>query len=154
MEVESNDRVILAAGGEAAVKFGHERVDIRCQTLLPVELPGRGQGSSRRRLGTASGEFANDGGSLAIAAAAAKRLSSSAMDSTGANKWATEWLDAVADGSNAMSQRKLSSVVKRGGGIDAIKAIAAKKGVHLLLLEDDKGNELVAASTKPFKVIC
>jgi hypothetical protein len=28
------------------------------------------------------------------------------------------------------------------------------KGVHLLVLEDDKGDELVAASTTPFKVVC
>ena len=69
-------------------------------------------------------------------------------------QWASEWLDSVADGSNTMSQRKLSSVEKRGGGIEAVKVIAKQKGVHLLLLEDDKGNELVAASTKPFKVVC
>jgi len=68
--------------------------------------------------------------------------------------WAAEWLDAVADGSNTMSQRKLSSIEKRGGGIKKVQVIAKQKGVHLLLLEDDKGNELVAASTKPFKVIC
>ena len=73
-------------------------------------------------------------------------------DST--SKWAAEWLDSVADGSNTMSQRKLSSVEKHGGGIEAVKLIAKQKGVHLLLLEDDKGNELVAASTKPFKVVC
>lgn len=53
-----------------------------------------------------------------------------------------------------MSQRKLSSIQKRGGGIDAVRVIAKQKGVHLLLLEDDKGNELVAASIKPFKVVC
>ena len=71
-----------------------------------------------------------------------------------ASQWAVEWMDSVADGSNTMSQRKLSSVEKRGGGIEAVKAIAKQKGVHLLLLEDDKGNELVAASTKAFKVVC
>lgn len=69
-------------------------------------------------------------------------------------EWTTAWLDSVADGSNEMSQRKLSSIEKRGGGINAVKAIAEQKGVHLLLVEDDKGNELVAASTKPFKVVC
>ncbi|MBD2757763.1 hypothetical protein [Spirosoma validum] len=53
-----------------------------------------------------------------------------------------------------MSQRKLTSVEKKGGGIAAVKAIAEEKGVHLLLVEDDKGNELVAASMKPFKVVC
>ncbi len=71
-----------------------------------------------------------------------------------ATRWAAEWLDSVADGSNTMSQRKLSSVEKRGGGIEAVKVIAEQKGVHLLLLEDDKGNALIAASTKPFKVVC
>ena len=79
-------------------------------------------------------------------------MSTKQNDST--SQWASEWLDSVADGSNTMSQRKLSSVEKRGGGIEAVKVIARQKGVHLLLLEDDKGNELVAASTKPFKVVC
>ena len=71
-----------------------------------------------------------------------------------ATRWAAAWLDTVADGSNTMSQRKLTSVERLGGGIAAVKAIAKQKGVHLLLLEDDKGNELVAASTRPFKVVC
>jgi len=69
-------------------------------------------------------------------------------------KWTTDWLDSVANGSNRMSQRKLSSIDKRGGGIAAVKTAAAQKGLHLLLLEDDKGDQLVAASTKPFQVIC
>ncbi len=79
-------------------------------------------------------------------------MSTNSSDST--ERWASEWLDSVADGSNTMSQRKLTSVEKLGGGIEAVKAIAKRKGVHLLLLEDDKGNELIAASTKPFKVVC
>ena len=70
------------------------------------------------------------------------------------DKWTDGWLDSVADGSSTMSQRKLSSIEQRGGGMKAVKAHAKKKGVHLLLLRDDKGTELVAASTKPFKVIC
>lgn len=70
------------------------------------------------------------------------------------SRWAAEWLDGVADGSYTMSQRKLSSVKARGGGLEAVKALARQRGVHLLLLEDDKGNELVAASTKPFAVVC
>ncbi len=69
-------------------------------------------------------------------------------------QWADEWLASVADGSNTMSQRKLSSVEARGGGLEAVKIVAERKGVHLLLVEDDKGNELVAASVKPFTVIC
>lgn len=69
-------------------------------------------------------------------------------------KWTDDWLKSVADGSNTMSQRKLSSVEKRGGGLDAVRAAAKRKGVHLLLLEDDKGEQLVVASTKPFQVVC
>ena len=68
-------------------------------------------------------------------------------------QWAADWLDRVADGTNTMSQRKLSSVDAHGG-LEAVKALAQQKGVHLLRLEDDQGNELVAASTKPFEVIC
>ena len=69
-------------------------------------------------------------------------------------QWATEWLDAVAKGANTMSQRKLTSIELRGGGLDAVKAIAEQKGIHLLLVEDEHGNELIAASVKPFRVIC
>ena len=69
-------------------------------------------------------------------------------------QWAEEWLNSVADGSNTMSQRKRASIDKQGGGIDVIKQIAKQKGVHLLQITDDKGNELVAASVNPFTVIC
>lgn len=68
--------------------------------------------------------------------------------------WAEEWLNTVASGAGAMSQRKLSSVEMRGGGLEAVKGLAELKGVHLLRLEDDKGNELIAASLKPFEVVC
>ncbi len=67
--------------------------------------------------------------------------------------WITVWLDAVANGSNTMSQRSLASIEKHGG-LDAVMAAAVERSVHLLLMEDDKGRELVAASKKPFKVIC
>lgn len=70
------------------------------------------------------------------------------------NQWAEEWLDSVAQGTNTMSQRKLSSINERGGGIDALRTVAKQKGVHLLQITDDKGNELIAASTNPFTVIC
>ena len=69
-------------------------------------------------------------------------------------EWAAEWLEAVASGSATMSQRKLTSIETRGGGLETVKEIAAEKGVHLLLVEDDKGEQLVAASTKPFTVLC
>lgn len=71
-----------------------------------------------------------------------------------AERWAADWLASVAAGSNTMSQRKLTSIDKHGGGLDAVCAVARAKGVHLVLLTDDKGHELVAASTHPFKVIC
>lgn len=66
---------------------------------------------------------------------------------------AAEWMGSVADGSNSMSGRRLSSIEKRGGGIKAVTAAAKKRKVHLVLFEDDQGNEVVAASVKPFKVI-
>lgn len=75
-------------------------------------------------------------------------------DADQAEAWAGEWLDGVADGSNTMSQRKLSSVERLGGGLDAVRAVAERKGVHLVVLEDDTGTELVAASKRPFRVIC
>ena len=68
-------------------------------------------------------------------------------------QWAIEWLDAVAVGANTMSQRKLSVIEKRGG-LRAVKNLAKERGVHLLQIEDDKGDRIIAASTKPFKVIC
>ena len=71
-----------------------------------------------------------------------------------AAQWSAAWLDSVASGAHTMNQCKLSSVERLGGGIEAVKAVAEQKGVHLLVLEDDQGNELIAASTKPFRVLC
>lgn len=68
--------------------------------------------------------------------------------------WAGRWLDGVADGTKSMSQRKLTVVERMGGGLAKVRAEAKARGVHLVLLTDDKGNELVAASTHPFKVLC
>ena len=68
-------------------------------------------------------------------------------------QWAIDWLDTVADGSNTMSQRKLSVIEKRGS-LEKVKQLAEERGVHLLQLEDEKGSELIAASVNPFKVIC
>jgi hypothetical protein len=64
------------------------------------------------------------------------------------------WLAGIANGSKTMSQRMLISVENHGGGLEAVKAVAQSLDVHLLLLEDDKGVELVAASKKPFKIVC
>ncbi len=52
-----------------------------------------------------------------------------------------------------MSSRKLASIEKRGGGLKKVASAAKKQKVHLVLLEDDKGEKVVAASRKPFKVI-
>ncbi len=73
---------------------------------------------------------------------------------TAAHLWAPDWLNRVAEGGSAMSQRKRSTVELRGGGLDAVRTVAKEKGVHLLLLQDDHGEELIAASTRPFLVIC
>ena len=70
------------------------------------------------------------------------------------SEWAADWLDGVADGSKTMSSRLLSSVEKRGGGLDTVRSMAETRGVHLLVLEDDKGKQLVAASKEPFTVVC
>lgn len=75
------------------------------------------------------------------------------QDNQPTTPWAEEWLESVASGVNTMSQRKLSSIQKQGG-LDAVKRIAEKKGVHLVQITDDKGDELVAASVNPFTVIC
>jgi hypothetical protein len=69
-------------------------------------------------------------------------------------QWVTAWLKTVQAGLNTMSQRRLSSIEKHAGGLDHVKTVAEQMGVHLLLVEDEEGNEIVAASMKPFKVIC
>ena len=68
-------------------------------------------------------------------------------------QWITTWLDAVADGSSTMNQRSLSSIEKHGG-LGAVVVVALERNVHLLLVEDDAGREIIAASKQPFKVIC
>ncbi|GAC1597333.1 MAG: hypothetical protein NVS4B10_06950 [Myxococcales bacterium] len=68
--------------------------------------------------------------------------------------WAAEWLDGVSDGTKTMSQRKLAAVEAKGGGLARLRREARARGVHLVVLVDDKGNELVAASLHPFRVLC
>ncbi len=65
----------------------------------------------------------------------------------------TSWLTKVADGTLTMSQRKLSSLESRGG-VKLARATATRLGVHLAILVDDKGQELVAASAHPIRVVC
>ena len=68
--------------------------------------------------------------------------------------WAANWLSLVVDGTLTMSQRKLSSIETRGGGLEAVTAAARARGVHLAVLVDDRGQELVTASTHPIRVLC
>ena len=63
-------------------------------------------------------------------------------------QWAETWLDAVADGSNTMSQASAFSIEKHGG-LEAVKALAEQRGVHLLLLTDDEGNEWLPPAPSP-----
>ncbi|NTU55563.1 MAG: hypothetical protein HGA79_04875 [Anaerolineales bacterium] len=76
-----------------------------------------------------------------------------ASGSAANEQWIAAWLDAVVDGSNTMSQRLLSSIEKHDG-LGAGLVAALEKNIHLLLVEDGAGREIVAASRKPFKVIC
>ncbi len=76
-----------------------------------------------------------------------------AANSATAESWIAAWLDTVAEGSSTMSQRSLSSIEKHGG-LGAVTAAAVERSVHLLLVEDEAGREIIAAGKKPFKVIC
>lgn len=64
------------------------------------------------------------------------------------------WLDSVADGSGTMSQRLLKRLHAAPGGIDAVRASAVARGVHLAVFVDERGVELVAASQHPIRVLC
>lgn len=71
----------------------------------------------------------------------------------GDRMWMERWLDSVAAGASTMSQRKLATIDARGG-LKALRKLAKQRGIHLVLLTDDRGVELLAASTHQFKVIC
>jgi hypothetical protein len=81
----------------------------------------------------------------------AKKMS--AKEKIGGQEWLERWLNAVVDGSSTMSQRKLSAIEAKIGLAAARKAARAR-GVHLLRLTDDRGEDLIAASKRPFKVVC
>lgn len=78
----------------------------------------------------------------------------SSKDSIEFQKWTRDWLDAVASGAVSMSQRSLARIESEGGGMDNVRAEAIARGVHLLLVRDDRGHAVVAASLEPFEVIC
>ena len=69
-------------------------------------------------------------------------------------EWAREWLDTVASGKATMSQRLLSTLEARGGGVSVVKKLAQDRSVHLVLVVDENDQELVAASRHPFEIIC
>jgi hypothetical protein len=71
-----------------------------------------------------------------------------------AETWATRWLDSVAIGSRVMSRRLVKSVDARGGGLILVRRLARQRGLHLLLLVDAQGNQLVAASKSRFRIVC
>ncbi len=75
-------------------------------------------------------------------------------DTEKTDAWIAAWLDSVTDGTSTMSQRSLARIKLRGGGLNAVKAAARRRGVHLLLITDDTGKQIVAASIEPFRVIC
>lgn len=64
-----------------------------------------------------------------------------------------DWISAVASGAATMSQRNLKWVEANGGVVQLVDA-AKKRGIHLIRLTDDKGNELFAASHHPFQTLC
>lgn len=63
------------------------------------------------------------------------------------------WLDAVAEGYAAVSQRAVSAI-DRHGGIDAAILAARSRNVHLAELVDDSGRRLIAASRQPIRALC
>lgn len=73
---------------------------------------------------------------------------------TSSEEWMQRWIQSVVSGESTMSQRKMSSIAKRDINIKILIAEAKKQHVHLLLLKDDKGEELIAASKDEFTVLC
>jgi hypothetical protein len=71
------------------------------------------------------------------------------MDQT----WIETWLESVVSGKATMSQRVMSAI-EAHGGLESVIAAAQERGVHLVRLTDDHGKDLVAASLKPFTVLC
>ncbi len=65
--------------------------------------------------------------------------------------WLARWM-ATACRENSMSQRKRSAIDAHGG-LELAASVARAHGVHLVLLIDDHGDELVAASSHPFRVL-
>lgn len=63
------------------------------------------------------------------------------------------WLDSIERGRATMSQRRLAWA-ERHGGLDCLVEKARARGVHLVKLIDEEGNELLAASMNQFTTLC
>ena len=86
-------------------------------------------------------------------AAMAGTLADAAPATRAQERWAAAWLETVRSGARIMSQRSLPSIRKHAGGLETVRRAAEAMGVHLLLVEDEDGGGVVAASLKPFHVI-
>lgn len=73
---------------------------------------------------------------------------------TSTESYIEQWLQSIADNTYTMSQRKLSSLKKKGIDMDDLVQKAKACKLHLLLLKDDTGEDLVAASKDEFIVLC
>ena len=71
-----------------------------------------------------------------------------------ASEWLEKWMESVRVGGGTMSQRSLSNLERKGASLAALRKIARSRGIHILLIEDEQGRQLLAASVRPFKVIC
>ena len=68
--------------------------------------------------------------------------------------WTTIWLDAVASGASAMSQRILAKVEQRPGGLESVCAAARARSVHLAVFTDEQDVELVVATRHAIRILC
>lgn len=64
--------------------------------------------------------------------------------------WIARWLDAVSE--RSMTQRRLSSIEAHGCRAGLVRAARAR-GIHLVQVTDEEGNQRVAASRHPFDVL-
>ena len=59
------------------------------------------------------------------------------------------WLDRVADGKAAMSQRRLSELAGAQRGLPALRDAAHARGLRFEVFQDENGVDLVAVSRFP-----
>lgn len=68
-----------------------------------------------------------------------------------AEQWTRTWLDSVSSGKVTMSQRKLSSVETRGGGLEVSRRLAEAIRAHLVELSEER-RDLLAAASKNYAI--